>query len=152
MRRSRGCVIAHGSVQELSFREPTRCDWEMEEVEEAALLPVAPTLRSASSIALSSTGSSADPIFWPYAVTATSVGGAVLLSVALAYGLIATRTRRKNRDKNRSLIAKERPRHAERETGLVITFRFVPSKAGLIYEAIGLVGDQLLCVADLANR
>src|SRR4029453_11199714 len=27
-------------------REPARCDWEMEEVEEAALLPAAKTLRS----------------------------------------------------------------------------------------------------------
>jgi hypothetical protein len=38
------------------------------------------------------------PAFW----LIVTVGGAVLLGVALAYGLISTRTRRKNRDKNRS--------------------------------------------------
>jgi hypothetical protein len=46
------------------------------------------------------------------------------------------------------VVAKERPRHAERETGLVIDCDFLPSKAGLIYEAIGLVGDQHLCVSS----
>jgi len=38
----------------------------MEEVEEAALLPAAPTLRSGKLDRPSSTGSSAVPIFWPY--------------------------------------------------------------------------------------
>ena len=38
------------------------------------------------------------PVFW----LIVTVGGAVLLGVALAYGLISTRTRRKDRDKNRS--------------------------------------------------
>jgi len=46
------------------------------------------------------------------------------------------------------VVAKERPRHAERETGLVITCDFLPSTAGLIYEAIGLVGGQHLCVSS----
>jgi hypothetical protein len=48
----------------------------------------------------------------------------------------------------RQIIAKERPRHAKRETGLVITSDFCPAKAGLIYETIGLVGDQHLCVSS----
>ena len=37
------------------------------------------------------------PAFW----LILTVGGAVLLGVALAYALISTRTRRKDRDKNR---------------------------------------------------
>src|SRR5215475_2474815 len=42
---SRGGVIAHPKVQSRNS-ESARCDWEIEEVAEAALLPVAPTLRS----------------------------------------------------------------------------------------------------------
>src|SRR5215472_149748 len=64
---SRGGVIAHPKVQSRTS-DSARCDWEIEEVAEAALLPVAPTLPPASSIALRSTGSSAVAIFWPYGV------------------------------------------------------------------------------------
>src|SRR5215510_14199789 len=42
---SRGGVIAHPKVQSRNS-DSARCDWEIEEVAEAALLPVAPTLRS----------------------------------------------------------------------------------------------------------
>src|SRR6516165_9340038 len=42
---SRGGVIAHPKVQ-CRNSDSARCDWEIEEVAEAALLPVAPTLRS----------------------------------------------------------------------------------------------------------
>src|SRR5262252_9739498 len=38
-------VIAHPKVQS-RYSDPARCDWEIEEVAEAALLPVASTLRS----------------------------------------------------------------------------------------------------------
>jgi hypothetical protein len=44
---SRGGVIARPRLNPGNLiREPARCDWEIEEVAEAALLPVAPTLRS----------------------------------------------------------------------------------------------------------
>src|SRR5262249_42386099 len=42
---SRGGVIAHPKVQSRNS-DSARCDWEIEEVAEAALLPVASTLRS----------------------------------------------------------------------------------------------------------
>src|SRR5262245_56502290 len=42
---SRGGVIAHPKVQSRNS-DSARCDWEIEEVAEVALLPVAPTLRS----------------------------------------------------------------------------------------------------------
>src|SRR5262245_19193322 len=42
---SRGGVIAHPKVQSRNC-DSARCDWEIEEVAEAALLPVASTLRS----------------------------------------------------------------------------------------------------------
>src|SRR6516165_6758528 len=42
---SRGGVIAHPKVQSRNS-DSARCDWEIKEVAEAALLPVAPTLRS----------------------------------------------------------------------------------------------------------
>ena len=42
---SRGGVIAHPKVQSRNS-DSARCDWEIEEVAEAALLPVAPTLHS----------------------------------------------------------------------------------------------------------
>src|SRR5215475_13207174 len=42
---SRGGVIAQPKVQSRNS-DSARCDWEIEEVAEAALLPVAPTLRS----------------------------------------------------------------------------------------------------------
>src|SRR5215472_10824976 len=42
---SRGGVIAHPKVQSRNS-DSARCDWKIEEVAEAALLPVAPTLRS----------------------------------------------------------------------------------------------------------
>src|SRR5215467_15702830 len=42
---SRGGVIAHPKVQSRN-PDSARCDWKIEEVAEAALLPVAPTLRS----------------------------------------------------------------------------------------------------------
>src|SRR5215831_19161916 len=42
---SRGGVIAHPKVQSRTS-DSARCDWEIEEAAEAALLPVAPTLRS----------------------------------------------------------------------------------------------------------
>src|SRR6516225_8580033 len=42
---SRGGVIAHPEVQSRNS-DSARCDWEIEEVAEAALLPVAPTLRT----------------------------------------------------------------------------------------------------------
>src|SRR5262252_4780620 len=42
---SRGGVIPHPKVQSRN-PDSARCDWKIEEVAEAALLPVAPTLRS----------------------------------------------------------------------------------------------------------
>src|SRR5215470_6823412 len=42
---STGGVIAQPNVQSRNS-DSARCDWEIEEVAEAALLPVAPTLRS----------------------------------------------------------------------------------------------------------
>src|SRR5262245_35202928 len=42
---SRGGVIAHPKVQSRNS-DSARCDWEIEKVAEAALLPVASTLRS----------------------------------------------------------------------------------------------------------
>lgn len=45
------------------------------------------------------------PAFW----LIVTVGGAVLLGVALAYGLISTRSRRKRPDKNRSESQRKAP-------------------------------------------
>jgi hypothetical protein len=69
---------------------------------------------------------STGPAFW----LIVTVGGAVLLGVALSlrfnfYPYAAQEPRQKS-----FVIAKERPRHAKRETGLVITSDFCPARPG----------------------
>mgnify|MGYP003694549585 CR=1 FL=1 len=51
------------------------------------------------------------------------------------------------------VIAKGKARHAERETGLVITSDLCPARPGSYTRRSGLVGRSAsLCVFDLANR